>query len=351
MALGITAAMVFQAAAPMVLGAVMGGGSDAPQKGADQQVQANNAAIAEQRAAAAQQRADLAPWASSGGAANTELMRRLGIGGNGRTGSYTPKTMEQLRGEMRGQFTTQGAGGGGGGGIEFLTREQDPENQFGGMRFAAPQTPQSYQTQFDEAGFNTAVNNAFDAQGAAREGEVDPLYGSLMRKFDQSDLDSDLVYQNGLKFGLDTGINQLNDRAASGGNYGSGAALKALTRFGNDYGTTKTAGAYDRNMGEKNQMFGFLSSPSQQGQSAAAGQGAAGLGSANQIGGYQTGIGNAQSAGTIGRANAVNEQIGGATDAFKWNQLLNRGGSNSYDMARNGMGFDRYLSGNSGSGD
>lgn len=397
MAFGISAGAIFSAVAPTVIGSLFGGGSDAPKQGADQQVQANNAAIAEQRAAAAQQRSDLAPWAQSGGGANTELMRRLGIGGNGRINSYTPKTMNQLRSEMRGQFTSQG----GGGGMQYTMERNGFEGNYnpatgfidkptyykqGQERPANDDGRGTYQMkdmgaanrdsetgsyygnapelvyranmgQFDEAGFNKAVQSAFDAQGAAREGEIDPEYGSLLKaapaykRFSEDDLANDLVYQNGLKFGRETGENQINDRAASGGNYGSGAALKALTRFGNDYGTTKTEGAYNRNFGQqsdaynrnmagKNQMYGFLTGQSQQGQSAAAGQGAAGLGAAGQIGSYQAGNGNAMSAGTIGSANAMNQQVGQATDAYRWNQILNRGGGgSSYDTPRSNDNF------------
>jgi hypothetical protein len=51
-------------------------------------------------------------------------------------------------------------------------------------------------------------------------------YGSLLRKFGLSDLEADPVYQTGLKFGLDTGKNAINQRAIAGGGYNSGATLK-----------------------------------------------------------------------------------------------------------------------------
>lgn len=370
------------------VGSLLGGesGSNAIQQGTDAQVQANQMGIAEQRRAMEQQRADLAPWAASGGMANNELMRRLGLGGNGRINSFTPKTMEQLRSEMRGQFTGQGAGSvdesmftdspdfnfGSGRKPYYRNGDIRPKNDDGSGTYRSIYNPGTYDAesnnttgnhfesvyvpnsrpQFDEAGLEAAARNTFNSQGAAREGEIDPEYGSLMRKFNQSDLDTDLVYQNGLEYGRKTGENALNQRMAAGGNYGSGAALKALTRFGNDYATTKTEGAYNRNMGEKSSIYGMLSGGSQQGQSAAARQGAAGLSTANNISNLYGNIGNSQAAGGIGQANAMNQGIAGATNALQWNQLINRKPAQStYNSGNYGMGFDRYLSGNFGSGD
>jgi len=173
-------------------------------------------------------------------------------------------------------------------------------------------------------------------------------YGELLKGFDQNDLNNDVVYNTGLKFGLDTGTNAINTRAASSGGYGSGAALKALTRFGNDYGTTKAAGAYDRLMNDKNQRYNFLAGQSQMGQNAAAGVGAAGMSAANGIAQNQLAAGNAQSAGMVGSANAISGGISDATNAYRWNQLLNKGKPAYQTPGYNPT--DSYLYGNAGSG-
>jgi hypothetical protein len=106
------------------------------------------------------------------------------------------------------------------------------------------------------AGLNAINSESLSRAEAARN---DPSFGSLLRKFGQSDLDSDVVYNTGLEFGLNEGVKGLNRRAASGGSYDSGATLKALTRYANDYGTTKAEGAYNRFMGDKATTYGFLS--------------------------------------------------------------------------------------------
>lgn len=344
MAFGLSAASVGLIGAGVgLVGSTMAAG--AAGDAADAQSQSAREASAVQEAARKQQRADLMPWMQGGGQANNALLYRLGLGGSANGGggaSY--KTLDQFRNELR---ASQGGQG--------LTGPNDPGWQWEGVTTGADGLPiewlkgkphrmvsngsiEDYRYEplnLPSASSGQGVNvdaeaqRLFDQQEAQRAqfqatASSDPNYGSLLRKFDQSDLNSDLVYQNGLKFGLNTGINQLNTRAAAAGGYGSGAALKALTRFGNDYATTKTAGAYDRNMGEKNQTYNFLGGVSQQGQSAAAGVGAAGISTANGIGNNIMGAGNAQAAGIVGGANAMSGGIAGATDAFRWNQLLNQ---------------------------
>jgi hypothetical protein len=310
---------------------------------ANAQSGAADQASATQDAAQKRMEARLEPWVAGGNAANNALLSRLGIGSN-TTGAFTPKTADQLRQELIGRYTTEGG--------SRAPREGDPgyipgdyvmrNGQWGTWMSAGDQSPYWYSPQagattIDETGLQAEIQRQLANQGPASSGTVDPNYGSLLKKFDQGDLNSDLVYQNGLQFGLNTGVNQLNQRAAAGGNYGSGAALKALTRFGNDYATTKTEGAYNRNQGEKSQAYNFLSGVSGQGQSAAANVGAAGLSTANNIASNQLASGNAQSAGIVGGANALSNGLAGATNAFQWNQLMSKPRastalSNSWDI-------------------
>jgi hypothetical protein len=376
---------ILKTVAPTVLGGIMGdNASSAIQGGANAQVQANQQAIAEQQRAAAQQRADLMPWANTGGAANNELMRRLGVGGNGRIGSFTPKTLDQLHNEMRGSFTTSSANQnltaanydsyikevGRRASIDALSPSfteyiSGLNSPFSMVPSKDPLYSGGLNSQYDESALNAAALAAFNAQGAAREGTIDPQYGSLLKEapaykqFSQQDLRNDLVYQNGLEFGRATGQNAINQRAAAGGSYNSGAALKALTRFGNDYATTKTGDAYNRNLAQqtdsyqrnmagKNQIYTMLSGQSAQGQSAAAGQGAAGLSSANNLSSLYGNIGNSQAAGSIGQANAWGNSLGNAANnVMNWVQQT----SSPSASISGRTGFDRYTSGNLGSGD
>lgn len=129
-------------------------------------------------------------------------------------------------------------------------------------------------------------------------------FGSLTRKFTMADRDADPVYQSGLQFGLDEGRNAINARAIAGGGYDSGATLKALTRFGNDYGTTKAEGAYNRFNNDNTNIFNRLAGVSGAGQVANNAITTVGAKTADNVANLQTGIGNAQAAGMVGSANA-----------------------------------------------
>ena len=148
-------------------------------------------------------------------------------------------------------------------------------------------------------------------------------YGSLMKNFTAADMNADPVYQNGLQFGLDEGRNAINARAIANGGYDSGATLKALTRFGNDYGSTKGGEAYNRFQNNRNTNYNMLSGTANAGQSAAAGTGAMGMQNAATMGNLITDSGNAAAAGKIGAANAWSNAFGGVGSAIQGYQNNN----------------------------
>lgn len=147
--------------------------------------------------------------------------------------------------------------------------------------------------------------------------------GSLARNFGASDLKADPVYQSGMQFGLDQGVQGINRQAAAGGNFLSGATLKALTRFGSDYGSTKANESYNRFNANQTQQYNRLAGLSGAGQQATNQVSAAGQSAANQISASQQGAGNARASGYVGQANALNGAIGQGVNAFQQNQLMN----------------------------
>lgn len=175
------------------------------------------------------------------------------------------------------------------------------------------------QTRADNAPF-LATGTAANARLRQLLG-IDPNYtgadsGSLTRNFTSADLEADPVYKNGLQFGLDQGTQAINNRAMQAGNYDSGATLKALTRFGNDYGTTKAADAYSRFTNNQGNTYNKLAGVSGAGQ-VAVGTGAnAGANTTNAVSDLTTGIGNANAAGTVGAANAYGNAANGVNTAF-----------------------------------
>lgn len=152
--------------------------------------------------------------------------------------------------------------------------------------------------------------------------------GSLTRRFSDTDLQADPVYKSGLDFGATEGRNAINARAIAGGlpgGYDSGATLKALTRFGTDYGSTKANESYNRYTADQNNIFNRLAGVSGAGQVATGQVQAAGTNAANQISEGVLGAGNARAAGIVGSANALGTGftgVGNAAQNYQNNQIL-----------------------------
>lgn len=155
-------------------------------------------------------------------------------------------------------------------------------------------------------------------------------YGSLLAKFTQDDLNKDVVYNSGLQFGLDQGTQALNRQAAASGSLLSGAAAKALTRFSNDYGSTKAGEARNRFVADQDSVFNKLASTAGAGQVATQQVGAAGQNYANNVSQNQIGLGNARGASAIAQGNALSGAIGQGINAYQQNQLLNSLGRQNY---------------------
>ncbi len=165
-------------------------------------------------------------------------------------------------------------------------------------------------------GIEAKAAQEFAAQYPEAARTADPAYGSLLRKFSTADIEADPVYKSGLQFGLDQGTSAINARALQTGNYDSGATLKALTRYANDYGSTKAEGAYNRYNADNTNIFNKLSGISGTAQVAANQVGSAGTNATNQISGDLTGAGNARAAGIVGGANAWGSGITGVANAY-----------------------------------
>jgi hypothetical protein len=146
--------------------------------------------------------------------------------------------------------------------------------------------------------------------------------GQFNRNFTQNDLNSDLVYQNGLQFGLDEGIKGVNRQAAATGNLLSGATLKALTRYGNDYATTKTGDAYNRWKNNADTQFNRNASVAGLGQTANSQVAQAAQNFGNNVSATAQGLGNARAASAIGQSNAWTGAINGGMGAYQGSQLL-----------------------------
>jgi hypothetical protein len=198
---------------------------------------------------------------------------------------------------------------------------------------------------------NAAIAKYYEEQNAQNAAlQADPTYGSLLRAYrngeDFSFTGKDLATEPGYQFGLNQGTQGIERGQAARGNFLSGAAMKELSRFNEDYAGTKFNDAFNRaqstwntNLGayndNKNRIFNFLSGVSSLGQNSAAKVGASNLQVGNNVGNNMMSAGAAQSAGTVASGNALRSGINQAANAWSsanpntaagWNNLLAQGG-------------------------
>jgi hypothetical protein len=172
----------------------------------------------------------------------------------------------------------------------------------------------------------------------------DPAYGSLMRNFSAADMQADPVYQSGLQFGLDEGTKGINRMAAASGNSLSGATLKALTRFGNDYGSTKANESFNRFNINRDSTYNKLAAIAGTGQTATNQVGTLGVKTGASVGDNMITGGMLRGAGAIGQTNALTGMMNNIYGAGKKNGWWGGGGGGS------GGGLSDYIPQYAGTG-
>ena len=147
-----------------------------------------------------------------------------------------------------------------------------------------------------------------------------PGYGTMTGNFSMDDYLSNK--DPGYEFGMNAGMNALNAQNAATGGAQSGAALKAASRYSQDYAGTKYQSAFDRWRSNRGDVYNMLSGQSAVGQNSANNTASAGNAYATG-GGAAIGAGGAANAsGYMGAGNAYNNAIGGAINGYNNNQLM-----------------------------
>lgn len=168
------------------------------------------------------------------------------------------------------------------------------------------------QTREDQAPWRQAGESALGQLGGGlAQG------GDFNRDFTLSDFQRDPGYQ----FRLDQGLGAVQGSAAARGSLMSGATLKRLSQYGQDYASGEYGKAYDRFNNDRNQRFNRLATVAGIGQTATNNVGTAGANMANQVSSNQLAAGNASAAGTIGQANAINGGLSNLQSLYQLNQL------------------------------
>lgn len=179
---------------------------------------------------------------------------------------------------------------------------------------ASEREARAYQEKLDE--------RAYADSAPYRKVGVDSLNKlSGMPDFSGANLTSEPGYQ----FGLAEGNRGLTNSAAARGGLLSGAALKASTRYAQDYASTKYNEAFSRDSQNKNRLATLAGiGQTANGQSASSGAAlgsnvASGMmGTASAIGNNLTGVGNARASSYLASGNAWGGALNQGLSA--WNQ-------------------------------
>lgn len=182
-------------------------------------------------------------------------------------------------------------------------------------RAAQLQYQQFQQTREDQAPWMEAGREALGTLRSMTRPDSE-----YMRPIDATAVQDEPGYQ----FGLNEGLKSTGRQLARLQGRNSGATLKALTRFGNDYATSKYDNAYNRLAGERAFKFNTYGNLSGVGQQTATTLGGMGANYANNAGNLMTSAGAARGAGTVGAANAYGNAITNAGNALTQYAMFNR---------------------------
>lgn len=309
-----------------ILGAVVS--SNAAGKAASAQENAANQADATQRYQYDTTRADNAPFRESGVAANNRLSYLLGLSSTGGPTSGNSLAGQRLVDTSSGvpQYNVELYGN------NSAYRDAWDEIAKGHYGAYGKDYNQFSDSNDIERALRSRLQNQLTQDNQALQN--DSAHGSLLRNFSADDLNADPVYQSGLQFGLDEGTKGINRMAAASGNSLSGATLKALTRFGNDYGSTKANESFNRFNVNRDSTYNKLAGLSGAGQQSTNQVSAAGQNMANNVSQNQIGVGNARAASAIGQANGINNSLSQGYNMYQQTQLMNNLFPKSYGVAQ-----------------
>ncbi len=262
------------------------------------------------------------PFRQSGLAGNNKLMELLGLDVGYDQGQY-----DQIYDQLR------------------KTASDNHALTYGTSWDAAPAWAKGEIAQYEQKLRDQALKQA---KAQYQPGERSNEFGSLMKEFTGEDLEKDAGYQ----FRLGEGMRGVEGGAAARGGLLSGAALKAIQKYGQGHASNEFNNAWQRDTSNKTNTYSRLAGIVNTGQGAT-NQVSNSLGqfaqnNANAMGSY----GNAQAAGYMGQANAINNGIGQGVNMYQQNQLMDMirnpgggGGGSSWGGLNN-----QYFSGNQGMG-
>ena len=163
----------------------------------------------------------------------------------------------------------------------------------------------------------TSVQGGLAARGFGQGGTG---YGSLMRRFSMADFEADPGYA----FRMNEGLNAVESGAAARGGLLSGAALKAVQKYGQGLASEEYGRAYGRFTADQTNSFNRLKSMVDTGTGASTQISNAAGNFGQQAGANAIGAGNAIAAGQMGQANALVSGVNGGLNNYQQIQQTNR---------------------------
>lgn len=274
-------------------------GASASNSAAKKQAGAANAATAAQQAQFDQQMQLLEPYRYGGEQANNKLLDLLGLRSTSETNAYN-SLFDRYYAEDKAAFNAAHSSGHGFG------IDDAP---------AWAQADMLYQDQR----IREAAKKRAQADAAQSAGAPGDSFGSLMKKFSAEDFEADPGYQ----FRMDEGMRGVEDGAAARGGLLSGAALKAIQKYGQGLASQEYGNAYNRFTSDQtnqyNKLMGLVGAGQGSATQTANAAGAFGQSQANNL----IGAGNAQASGIMGGANALVGGINQGFNNYQQNQLMN----------------------------
>lgn len=298
MAIGTTAAILGSAVIGGVGSAIAGSkNSKAISQSTAAQTESNAASLALQERVYNQNRDTLNPYVQRGNAAGDQINALLGLGGSQQQGG--PANVGALPGYGQPNALSQFQGYPGGAGAPYGLGDTPGYAYEGQERFAP--TMMSAEPAFSGyiGGFNGGI------QPSATYGA--PTQGTQGQTAQGAAEDAFATFRNGTgyQFRLGEGLDAVNSSYAGIGGLQSGAALRGITEYGQNFASN-----------EFGNYAGLLSGQQGTGLQAAGAQAGVGVNYANAASGINQNNANALSSAAVARANNSNATIGGIGNAF-----------------------------------
>lgn len=306
--------VVASVAAPIVGGLL---GADAAGDAANTQAASADRATQLQKQMFDKQVELQAPFRETGLQANNRLAYLLGLGASGNGGSFTAADLvDESGGDWKPNAALYASNPAYKAAFDqFMAGHQ---SQFG----VAPNVSRgSNLSQIEEALAKGQFGQfSLDAanQGAGQGGQGGGDFGSLMRRFSMADFEADPGYA----FRMKEGLAGVESGAAARGGLLSGAALKAVQKYGQGLASQEYGNAYNRFTADQTNQYNRLAGLVNTGQGATNQVSNAAANFGQQAGANAIGAGNAIASGQIGGANALVGGINGAYNNIQNNKLM-----------------------------